>query len=149
MPVAEDASFRRAVMAKSQRLNLLLLVLGIFLVYWTTKPDDHIAYDRSCRVVGIRAEISEAIYGGEFWKLQLSSTDELLGWLQRAPAAEEHEKDNREHNLFEERMTRLSDSHASMPEEQEAEAARLQKERFDQIAWLSSCDAVIRMKLQQ
>jgi hypothetical protein len=136
-------------MAKSQRWNILLLVLGVFLVYWTTTPDDHIAFDRSCNVVGMRAKLSEAIYGDEFWQLQLASADELLGWLQRAPAAEEHEKDNREHNLFEERMTRLSDSHASDPEAQEAEKARLQKERFDQIAWLASCDAAIRVRLHQ
>lgn len=135
-------------MAKSQLWNVLLLVLGLFLVYWTTKPDDHIAFDRACNVVGMRAQLSEAIYGDAFWRLQLSAADELISWLQRAPAAAQREKDSREHNLFEERMTRLSDSKASTPEEQAAEQARLQKERFDQIAWLTSCDAMIRMRLQ-
>ena len=65
-------------MAKSQRWNILLLVLGLFLVYWTTKPDDHIAFDRSCNIVGMRAELSEAIYGDAFWHKQLDAADELL-----------------------------------------------------------------------
>jgi hypothetical protein len=136
-------------MAKSQRWNILLLVLGLFLVYWTTKPDDHIAFDRSCNIVGMRAQFSEAIYGDVFWHKQLDAADELLSWLQRAPAAEQHEKDSREHSLFEERMTRLSDSHASTPEEQAAQEARRQRDRYDQIAWLSACDAMIRLKMQK
>ncbi|HVI49684.1 MAG TPA: hypothetical protein VM661_00580 [Candidatus Sulfotelmatobacter sp.] len=135
-------------MANAQRLNLLLLALGVFLVYWTTKPDDHIAFDRSCNVVGLRAQLSESIYGDGFWRVQLAAADEALEWLQRAPAADQRARDNQDRNPVEERMTRLSDKQASTAEDQEAVKAREQKERFDQMAWLASCDAMIRMKLK-
>jgi|GEM_PF-2327194 len=135
-------------MAKSQRLNLLLLVLGFFLVYWTTKPDDHISFDRSCNVVGLRAKFSEAIYGDAFWRIQLGLADEALGWLQRAPAADQRARESQDRNPVEERMTRLSDHQASTAEDRETVRAREQKERFEQIAWLSSCDALIRLKLK-
>jgi len=136
-------------MANSQRLNLLLLALGIALVYWTTKPDENIAFDRSCNVIGLRATISEAIYGKSFWEIQLASTDEALEWLERAPAADLREREGQSRNPVEQRMTRLSDKQGTTAEEQAAAKEQEQKDRFDQMAWLTSCDAVIRLKLNQ
>lgn len=129
------------------RGTLLLLASGIALVYWATKPVDRISFDRSCNLIDLQPKISEMLYGDSFWRVQLAAADEALVWLQRAPAADARDKDQQSRNSVEERMTRLSDRQATTPEAQEEVRQREQKERYDQMAWLTSCDTMIRLKL--
>jgi len=132
-------------MLASQKYNILMLLVGIGLIYWSTLPDEHLVIDKSCNIVGIRNQIAEKVYGDSFWRLQLKAVDESLGWLQRAPAAAAHDLEGQSRNFVEERMARLSDNHGSNKEEAKARETR---ERYDNIAWLSACDAMIRTRLR-
>ena len=129
--------------------HLILALLGLFLIYWASKPSALIAYDKSCNLVDLQPRFSELIYGDTFWELQLALTDESLSWLQRAPANDMHGVDNEDRNFFEERMSRLSDRQQAGGQSADEAHLREEKQRYEQIAWLSSCDAVIRLRLRQ
>ncbi len=132
-----------------RRYNLILVAMGLFLVYWGTRPASQIAYDKSCKLVGLQPKISAWIYGDTFWEMQLVQTDESLEWLQRAPASDRRALNNEDRNAIEQRMSRLYDQHLAKDSGSDPSHQKAVLRRYDQIAWLSSCDAVIRLKLRQ
>ncbi|OIR02332.1 hypothetical protein GALL_154890 [mine drainage metagenome] len=134
---------------RHRRYNLILAAMGLFLVYWGTRPASQIAYDKSCRLVGLQPKISAWIYGDTFWEMQLVQTDESLEWLQRAQASDSHALDNEDRNAIEQRMSRLYDQQLAQDSGTDQSHRKAVLHHYDQIAWLSSCDAVIRLKLRQ
>jgi hypothetical protein len=132
--------------------NVLVMAAGLALLVWSVYPPSSLVVDKSCNVVGFRPSVSEALFGRTFWNAQLDAAIEARQWQERLPAMLAKAKRDSEWSVspIESRMTHLSDPTATEGSEAREKAeAEEQRQRLEAIAWLSSCEASFRARLQE
>ena len=127
-----------------------LLAAGLGLLVWGVLPPTSLVVDKSCEVAGFQASVSELIFGDRFWEAQIHAAVEARQWQERLPAMLEKAKRESDVDGIESKMTRLSNREQSAdPSTLEKIQAEEQRQRMEEMAWLSSCEAIFRTRLQK
>ncbi|HXP98383.1 MAG TPA: hypothetical protein VN809_16845 [Telmatospirillum sp.] len=131
--------------------RMVALVIGAAIFYWVTLPPSRIALNNACEPSEIMARTSAALHGASFWRAQDAALVDALQLLAAQPAAAERARDSQKGSVsaIESRMTRLSSNEAESPALQEQADLREQRERLEQMGWLTRCRDLIARRLAQ
>jgi hypothetical protein len=127
------------------------LVVGAAVFYWLTLPPSRLTLNNACEPAEIMARTSAALHGASFWRAQDAALADALQLLAARPAADDRARETQKGSMsaIESRMTRLSSNEAETPALQEQTEAREQRERLEQMGWLSRCRDDIARRLAQ
>jgi hypothetical protein len=133
-------------MTLSPRSVLILSLAALLAVLiWAGQNPATVALDKSCAAQGTAA-LAELVHGRDFWgaqqRLLLAERDRLLSLPAQLELAREAR--DKERNLLDEHLNRLSRGDNAQEQREQAAAQRF---RAEQLAWVMACEAKAREKL--